>query len=89
MVEIFKRQLTYILQQLAIHYCFKPTKNNTGVAHENGSIDSTNNHLKNQVRQALVVRGSYDFNTKEEYKLFVEQLVERRNRRSKPLLIDE
>ena len=84
-----ERQFTDNFQQLAVHYGFKPTKNNTGVAHENGAIESANNHLKNQVRQALAIRGSYDFNTKEEYELFIEQLVERRNRRSKPLLIDE
>ncbi|OED60189.1 hypothetical protein A165_05970 [Vibrio tasmaniensis ZS-17] len=53
------------------------------------AIESSNNHLKNQIRQALAIRGSHDFETKNEYELFVDQLVERRNRRTKPLLVDE
>lgn len=84
-----EREFTESFQQLATHYGFQPTRNNTGIAHENGAIESSNNHLKNQIRQALAIRCSHDFETKKEYELFVEQLVERRNRRTKPLLVDE
>lgn len=84
-----EKEFTDNYQQLASHYGFTPTRNNTGIAHENGAIESANNHLKNQVRQALAIRGSHDFESKEEYELFIEQLVERRNRRIKILLIDE
>jgi len=84
-----EREFTESFQQLANHYGFQPTKNNTGIAHENGAIESSNNHLKNQIRQALAIRGSHDFENKEEYEHFVAELVERRNRRIKPLLIDE
>jgi hypothetical protein len=84
-----EREFTESFQQLATHYGFQPTRNNTGIAHENGAIESSNNHLKNQIRQALAIRGSHDFETKEEYEHFVAKLVERRNCRIKPLLIDE
>lgn len=84
-----ERQFTERYQAISEHYGFLPTKNNTGVAHENGAIESANNHLKPQIRQALAIRGSYDFTSKEEYETFVADIVERRNRRILPLLIDE
>ena len=39
----------------------EPTRNNTGVAHENGSIESSHGHIKAVVRDALLLRGSRDF----------------------------
>ena len=71
------------------HYQLKASRNNRGIAHENGAIESPNNHLKNQLRQALLVRGSHDFATTTEYEIFVADIVERRNRRIKHLLVEE
>jgi hypothetical protein len=33
------------------HYGMAATRNNTGVAHENGSIESAHGHLKQALRQ--------------------------------------
>jgi hypothetical protein len=35
------------------HYGVQATRNNRGVAHENGAIESPNNHIKQQLKQAL------------------------------------
>ena len=35
-----------------------PTRNNLGVAHENGSIESPHGHLKRALEDALLLRGS-------------------------------
>lgn len=75
--------------ELSTHYGFKPSKNNTGIAHENGAIESANNHLKNQIRQALAIRDSSDFDCIDEYEAFIDEVVQRRNRRIMPLLIEE
>ena len=77
--------------ELSTHYSFKPSKNNTGIAHENGAIESANNHLKNQIRQrqALAIRDSSDFDSVDEYEAFIDEVVQRRNRRIMPLLIEE
>ena len=40
---------------LCQHYGVKPTRNNHGVAHENGAIESPNNHLKKQLQQTARV----------------------------------
>lgn len=47
--------------ELAKHYHFKPTRNNRGVAHENGAIETAHRHIKDQVKQDLHLRGSKDF----------------------------
>src|SRR4051812_48108775 len=58
-----------------------PTRNNTGVAHENGAIESQHGHLKRSVAQALLLRGSADFDTLDAYRAWVADLVGRRNAR--------
>ena len=63
------------------HYGVQATRNNRGVAHENGAIESPNNHIKQQLKQALLIRGSHGFTTREAYEAFVQAVVSRRNRR--------
>src|SRR5437899_6759800 len=60
----------------------EPTRNNRGVAHENGSIESPHGHLKQAIEDALVVRGSRDFATLDAYRRFVDEIVGRRNARN-------
>ena len=43
----------------------QPTRNNRGLAHENGSIESPHGHLKRAIEDALLLRGSRDFDTLE------------------------
>lgn len=63
------------------HYAVQPTRNNRGLAHENGAIESPNHHIKQQLKQALLVRGSHDFSDRKAYEAFIQALVARRNRR--------
>ncbi len=50
-------------EALCAHYGMEPSRNNRGVAHENGSIESPHAHLKQAVEDALLLRGSRDFDT--------------------------
>src|SRR3546814_19389410 len=59
----------------------EPTRNNRGVAHENGAIESAHGHLKAAVRDALLMRGSADFDDLAEYRCFVDEIVARQNAR--------
>ena len=68
-------------EELIAHYGFIATRNNRGVAHENGAIESSNRHVKCQVEQALRVRGSFDFNCRADYEAFVKSVTARRNKR--------
>jgi transposase InsO family protein len=68
-------------EALCAHYGMEPTRNNRGVAHENGSIESPHGHLKQAVEDALLLRGSRDFATLDDYRRFIDEIVGRRNTR--------
>src|SRR5437868_10290387 len=53
--------LTERYEALCAHYGMVPTRNNRGLAHENGAIEGPHAHLKRSLRQALLLRGSGDF----------------------------
>ena len=57
------------------------SRNNPGEAHENGSVEAHDNHLKVGLDQALILRGSRDFAELAGWRRFVDELVARRNRR--------
>ena len=62
------------------HYGMDASRNNRGEAHENGAVESQNRHLKTAIQQALILRGSRDFATIEDYRRFIDTLVARRNK---------
>ena len=63
-------------QRLCQHYRMRPTRNNRGIAHENGSIESPHGYFKNRLHQALLLRGSCDFDTIADYQGFILQVIE-------------
>jgi hypothetical protein len=76
-----RTDLTQRYEALCTHYGMTPSRNNRGVAHENGSIESAHGHLKSALRDALLLRGSAAFDELAEYRRFVAELVSRKNRR--------
>jgi Mu transposase, C-terminal domain len=64
------------------HYGMEGTRNNRGLGHENGSVESSHRYLKDQVDQALELRGHRDFADRAAYDEFVRGVVMRRNRRN-------
>ncbi len=67
---------------LCAHYGMQPTRNNRGVAHENGSVESSHGHLKKAVGDALLMRGTNDFDGLAGYRRFIDEIVSRKNARS-------
>lgn len=61
------------------HYGMTATRNNRGIAHENGSIESAHGHLKQALEDALLLRGARDFHDLDAYRAFVDTVVGRRN----------
>ena len=74
--------LTTRYDALCAHYGMQPTRNNRGVAHENGAIESPHGHLKSAIRDALLLRGSGDFADLAAYRHFIDEIVGRRNARN-------
>jgi hypothetical protein len=74
-----REDLTQRYDALCLHYGMEPTRNNRGVAHENGSIEGPHGHLKKAVKDALLMRGTGDFDDLAGYRLFIDELVSRKN----------
>lgn len=64
------------------HYTMIPTRNNRGVSHENGGIESPHGHIKKRIAQAFLIRGAYDFISVEAYQSWIEHVVDAHNRRN-------
>lgn len=75
--EDFTARYTALLD----HYGMTGTRNNRGLSHENGSVESAHRYLKEALEQALLLRGHRDFDDRAAYETFVREVVMRRNRR--------
>jgi hypothetical protein len=73
--------LTERYEVLCAHYGMKPTRNNRGIGHENGAVESPHGHLKRRIEQALLLRGSSDFASLDAYRVWLDGIVRRFNRR--------
>jgi hypothetical protein len=76
--EDFTLRYTALLE----HYGMAGTRNNRGLSHENGSVESPHRYLKEAIEQALLLRGHRDFDDRLAYESFVRDVVMRRNRRN-------
>jgi hypothetical protein len=77
-----REDLTSRYDALCVHYQMEPSRNNRGVAHENGSIESAHGHLKMAIRDALLMRGTRDFTNLSAYRGFVDDITGRKNARN-------
>ena len=74
-----QEDLTARYQGLMRHYDMTPSRNNPGVAHENGSIESPLGHLKRALEDALLLRGARDFDDLDAYRRFIDEIIGRQN----------
>jgi hypothetical protein len=84
--RVAEEDLTQRYQDLCAHYGMTPSRNNPGVAHENGSIESSHGHLKKAIEDELLLRGSREFSELATYRRFVDEIVGRRNARNRRLI---
>lgn len=84
-----KEILTERYNKLCKHYGINATRNNKGVAHENGAIEGPNGHLKRKMEQQLLLRGSRNFIDLAQYQQFVERIVAKINRQCRTRFNEE
>jgi len=77
-----REDLTLRYDELCAHYGMTPTRNNAGIAHENGSIEGPHGHLKRAIEDALLMRATSDFEDLAAYRRFIDEIVGRRNARN-------
>lgn len=75
--------------QLMGHYGIEPRTIHIGSPNENGDIESANGSFKRAVKQHLLLRGSRDFESLEEYERFLWQIMEKRNAGRQAKLAEE
>jgi hypothetical protein len=80
--HIAKDDLTENYKELCSYYNMIPTRNNKGVSHENGSVESSHGHIKNRIKQELLLRGSSNFDTLDEYEQWLYAIVQSSNKRN-------
>jgi hypothetical protein len=61
-------------RELCAHLGLIATRNNRGVAHENGAIEGPHRHWKHRMEQQLIQRGSRDFEAEADYRQLVGQV---------------
>jgi len=75
------RALTTRFASVLAYYGMESTRITPGRAHENGVAEQANRRIKSALAQALVLRGSRDFESLEAYRTFVVEIVEQLNAR--------
>jgi len=74
---------------ICAHYGLEPRTINVGRPQENGSCESAHGHLKRRIGQHLLLRGSRDFGSEEEYDRFLIVVLESANRQRTGRLSEE
>jgi len=77
--DLFKREFTSRYKSFLNYYGLKGEAINVGKSHENGDIEQSHNRLKKALDQALILRGSRDFKSREEYRLFIDKVLDQLN----------
>lgn len=84
-----RRELTERYAALMSYYNCEAERTNARCANENGDVESSNGHLKDRIDQALMLRGSRNFETREAYVAFVETLVKHGNDNRRKQFLDD
>lgn len=75
--------------ELCTHYDLTPVTINVGCPHEHGDVESQNRHLKRRLEQHLILRGSREFSSLEDYDQFVVRVLRRANAARQQRLAEE
>lgn len=72
-------EFTVRYKGLMSYYRLNPQRINVGKANENGDVEQSHHRFKRALAQNLMLRGSTDFESIEEYDAFLKKLVKQRN----------
>jgi transposase len=73
------KEFTPRYKALLKHYALEGKTIESGKPNQNGDAEQSHNRFKKAVKQALILRGSCDFSSREEYSLFLKKLFTQRN----------
>ena len=84
-----KTEFTDSYKHLLDHYSLQASKTNPYSGHENGDVEQGHHRFKRHVDQQLMLRGSRDFLSVEDYKIFLEECLEYKNKNRADRLLEE
>lgn len=76
-------------KELLKHYGLQGHRINVRKPHENGDVESSHGHFKQRLDQALLLRGSRDFASRDDYLQFLRDLIRRTNQARETQLREE
>jgi len=76
-------------QALLDHYGMTPTRINPGESQEDGVVEQKHRRTKTALAQALILRGSSDFESVDDYRRFLREVIAAGNRRVADKLVAE
>jgi hypothetical protein len=88
-LDTSKRAFNEKYLELMNHLGMSPRTIGVGCSEQNGDVESHNGALKRYIEQQLLLRGSRDFATREEYRGWLRSLLVRRNNTRGPRLQEE
>jgi len=74
---------------LLAHYGLEGRKTNVGRSNENGDVEQSHYRFKKALEQHLLLRGSRDFESRNEYEDFIRLILEKKNRGRESRLSEE
>jgi hypothetical protein len=83
--EAFTRRYTALLR----HYRLKPARTQAASPHQNGDVEQRHYRFKRALEQSLLLRASRDFDSREEYALFLDKLFDQLNQGRQDRLKEE
>lgn len=87
--ECNPEKFTRRYQALLKHYNVEPERTNAGRANENGDVEQRHYRFKNAVAQALMLRGSRDFASRQDYQQFLRKIFGQLNQGRQKRLKEE
>ena len=84
-----REEFTERYQSLMRHYKLEGQRTNPYSANENGDAEVSHNLFKRALRNKLILRGSKDFNSLDDYKLFLKSLFKELNKKRFDKLAEE
>ena len=84
-----EKEFTHRYQGLMDHYGLAMEKTQAGKGNENGDVEASLRWFKDVVDQALMLRGSRDFCSREEYRRFLQELLDQQNAGREQRLAEE
>ncbi len=87
--DLCGKEFTPRYKSLLAHYGLEGTAINAGCANENGDVEQSHYRFKKAVDQSLMLRGSRDFKSRQQYEMFIAKIFKQLNSGRRERFLEE